>query len=425
MKIFALLIIISAWLLGLVGCTPTGGSAAMKLVQSNQERIMNPQVNTGDQAALTTGNNAFAFSLYQYLSSQPGNLIFSPFSISEALAMTYAGAQGETAQQMASALHFTLPQDRLHPAFNALDQQLNNPANGGSDQGFNLSVVNALWGQQGFTFLPAFLDTLSQNYGAGMRLLDFQNAPDPSRQTINNWVSDQTKQKIKDLLPQGSIMTTTRLVLTNAIYFKASWTSPFDANKTKDRPFFLLDGTQISVPSMQETEDLGYATMGDTQAVELAYANSDLSMVILLPKAGSLDALVANLDAANLDSLLSEITSTHVTLTLPKFTFNSSFDLRAALSTLGMPDAFTSGKADFSGMDGQQDLLIQGVLHKAFIAVDEQGTVAAAATGIMVGISALPLSKVQVTVDHPFIFLIVNHNTGTILFIGRVVDPRS
>ncbi len=222
MKRFLLVLVISGLLFSLAACSPAGGSPSAQIVQSDKPRITNPSASPDDLAALTAGNSAFAFSLYQVLRSQTGNLLFSPFSISEALAMTYAGARGETAQQMAAALHFTLPPERLHPAFNALDQLLNPPASSAqnaADQGFKLSVVNALWGQQGFTFQPAFLDILSQDYGAGMRLLDFKDAAEPSRQTINTWVSDQTQQKIQNLLPPGSVQPTTRLVLTNAVYF--------------------------------------------------------------------------------------------------------------------------------------------------------------------------------------------------------------
>jgi serpin B len=428
MKNYVLLLVVSSLLFSLAACGPSGGKASAQIVQSDKPRIASPQSNPDDLAALTAGNSAFAFNLYQVLRSQSGNLLFSPFSISEALAMTYAGARGETAQQMAAALHFTLTPDRLHPAFNALDQLLNSQgsaAQNASDQGFKLSVVNALWGQQGFSFLPPFLDTLSENYGAGMRLLDFKGATEASRQAINAWVSDQTQQKIQDLLPQGSVLPTTRLVLTNAVYFKAAWAFQFKAEDTHDQPFFLSDGSQVTVPTMHQTESLGYAANSGVQVVELPYSNSSLSMVILLPPAGTLDSFEASLDPAKLASLLAGLnTSQEVTLTLPKYKYDASFDLNDALSALGMPDAFDAGKADFSGMDGQKDLLIQGVLHKAYIAVDEQGTEAAAATGVVVGLTAMPVGSVTVNVDHPFLFLITDRSSGTILFVGRVMDPR-
>jgi serpin B len=425
MKRYLLVLVVFGLLFSLAACSPSGGYPSAQIVQSDKPRIANPQASPDDLAALTAGNSGFALNLYQVLRSQPGNLLFSPFSISEALAMTYAGARGETAQQMAAVFHFTLPQDRLHPAFNALDQQLNqsgSAAQNASDQGFKLSVVNALWGQQGFTFLPAFLEILSQDYGAGMRLLDFKDAPEPSRQAINAWVSDQTQQKIQDLLSQGSVQPTTRLVLTNAVYFKATWASQFKPEDTYDRPFFLSDGSQVSVPTMKLHESLGYTDIDGMQVVELPYAGSNLSMVILLPTAGTLDSFEASLDATKLASLLDGLTpSQEVTLTLPKFKFDASFDLNAALSALGMPDAFDAARADFSGMDGQKDLSIQRVLHKSFIVVDEQGTEAAAATGVTIDRAAI---SVTVNVDHPFLFLITDRSSGTILFVGRVMDPR-
>jgi serpin B len=418
----------------LVGCSPISNplrtsvpDTSIQLDQSSLTRISNPQVSNSDQQALVSGNSTFAVNLLQFLNSQSGNLIFSPFSISEALAMTYAGARGETEQQMASALHFTLPQNNLHSAFNALDQKLNGLSTGqsGSDQNFQLNIVNSIWGQKGFTFLPAFLDILSQNYGAGVRLLDFENATEPSRQEINNWVSDQTQQKIQDLLPEGSVLPTTRMVLTNAVYFKAEWEYPFQAGNTQNRPFTLADATQVDVPTMHEAAGFGYAESGGVQVVDLPYANSNMSMVIFLPENGSLDSFVNSLTTEKITDLLNSLSTTQeVSLDLPKFKFDASFNLNDALSTLGMPDAFTSGKADFSGMDGKKDLLIQGVLHKAFIAVDEQGTEAAAATGVVVGLAAIPVNQVTVKVDHPFLFMIVDHDTGTVLFLGRVVDPR-
>ena len=428
MKRSILLLVVASLLFSLAACSPSGSQTSAQIVQSSKPRTANPQASPDDLAALIAGNSAFAFNLYQALRSQPGNLLLSPVSISEALAMTYAGAQGETAQQMAAALHFSLPQDRLHPAFNALDQQLTplgSAAQNGSDPGFKLSVVNALWGQQGFSFLPAFLDTLSQNYGAGMHLLDFQKATEPSRQAINTWVSDQTQQKILNLLPEGSVQPSTRLVLTNAVYFKAAWAFQFRPEDTHDLPFTLADGTPVNVPTMKEVESLGYAETDGVQVVDLPYAGSSLSMVILLPAAGKLDALEAALSPAKLAALLNGLSSAQeVTLSLPKFKFTTAFDLNAAMTSLGMIDAFDSAKADFSGMDGQKDLLIQGILHKAFIAVDEQGTEAAAATAVVVGLTSMPVDNVTVTVDHPFLFLITDRSSGTILFVGRVTDPR-
>ncbi|MBM3175326.1 MAG: serpin family protein, partial [Chloroflexi bacterium] len=223
-------------------CAPT---QAGEVVQSEKQRITSPNVNQADQAALVDGNNAFALDTYQVIRKAEGNLFFSPYSISLALAMTYAGARGTTAQQMANTLHFTLPQEQLHPAFNSLDTELSQRgqgAKGKDEKGFRLNIVNAIWGQKGYKFLPEFLDTLAQNYGAGLRTLDFKQASEASRITINDWVSQQTEGRIKDLIPKGAIDPLTRLVLTNAIYFNAAWQFPFKKESTKDGAFHLLDG---------------------------------------------------------------------------------------------------------------------------------------------------------------------------------------
>ena len=267
-------------LLGLVGCgipgsVPGGDRPPGQSVWSDKERITSPNVAPPDLADLVAGNSAFAFDLYQFLREEGnGNLFYSPHSISLALAMTYAGARGETERQMADTLHFTLPQDRLHPAFNGLDLELahrGEGAQGKDGEGFRLHIVNALWGQEGYEFLSEFLDTLAENYGAGLRLLDFASAPEASRVTINDWVSEQTETRIEDLIPQGIIDPETRLVLTNAIYFNAAWSTPFIPDLTEDGPFYLLDGGQVSVPMMRQTTSFGYAEGEGYQAVELPY----------------------------------------------------------------------------------------------------------------------------------------------------------
>ena len=247
--LFAVLWLVLAGCAGVTGLAPNQPAAG--LVKSEQLRNTAPSVAPADMATLSTGNSAFAFDLYQALRKKDGNLFYSPYSISLALAMTYAGARGETAQQMATTLHLTLPPERLHPAFDLLDLQLaqrEQGAKGTDGKGFRLNIVNAIWGQQGYQFLPDFLDTLAENYGAGLRVLDFQKAAEPARVTINNWVDAQTEGKIKNLIPPGAIDAMTRLVLTNAIYFNAAWAQPFDKNATADGPFTLLDGSQVTVP---------------------------------------------------------------------------------------------------------------------------------------------------------------------------------
>ena len=406
-----------------------GQPQTIAFVQSNKARAAMAPAANADLPALVTGNNAFAWDLYQKLAQQEGNLFYSPYSISLALAMTYAGARDATEEQMARTMHYTLPQDRLHPAFNNLDltlAQRGQGAKGKDGQGFRLNIANALWGQQGYQFLPGFLDLLAQNYGAGLRLLDFARAPEDSRVTINKWVSDQTENKIKDLIAPGAIVPATRLVLTNAIYFNAAWADQFKPEETQDGPFNLLDGSKVTVPMMHQTASFGYAEGDGYQAVELPYDKNELSMVILLPQAGKFQTFESTLDASHAATLVQNLKYKRVALTMPKFKFDSSFTLADALQALGMRDAFTYGPANFSGMDGTRDLFIGQVVHKAFVAVDEQGTEAAAATAvIMTAGAAMPEQPVAVTIDRPFVFLIRDIQTGAILFVGRVVNPKA
>jgi serpin B len=311
--------------------------------------------------------------------------------------------------------------------FNSLDLQLKQRGQGakGKDgEGFRLHVVNAIWGQKDYKFLAQFLDVLAQNYGAGLRILDFINEAEQSRITINKWVSDQTEEKIKDLIPPGAINHLTRLVLTNAIYFNAAWQYPFNENGTANGLFHLLNGSDVTVPMMKQTESLRYAEGDNHQAVELPYDGQELSMVILLPKAGQLDAFEKSLDVELVKAIIGKLETRQVALTMPKFEYESSFGLKQALSTLGMGVAFTPD-ADFSGMNGERDLLIQDVLHKAFVSVDEAGTEAAAATAVIVGVTSIPAQPVEVKIDRPFIFLIRDIPTGSIIFVGRVLDPAA
>jgi serpin B len=328
---------------------------------------------------------------------------------------------------MADTLQFYLSQAQLHPAFNSLDLQLAQRGQGakGSDgKGFRLHVVNAIWGQQGFSFLPDYLDLLAQNYGAGLRLLDFVKAAESSRQTINNWVSQQTEEKINNLLPPGSINEMTRLVLTNAIYFNAAWLSQFKPESTIDGQFHLLNGSDVPAKMMNQTELLGYVNGGNYQAVELPYDGDELSMIILLPQADHFKDFEAALNNQVVSDIIGSIKYQQVAISMPKFKFESEFSLKDTLSAMGMPVAFT-GDADFSGMDGRTDLEISDVIHKAYVSVDEAGTEAAAASGVIMRLVAVPAQPVQVTIDHPFIFLIRDLKTGAILFVGRVTNPGS
>ena len=409
------------------------GRTAVDELRSDKDRSVSA-VGSADLDELVRGNNAFAFELYRVLNDGEGNLFYSPFSISQALAMTSAGARGETQRQMADTLHYRLPQSSLHPAFNVLDRTLasrgqapgGTPNNDGeTGQYFRLNIANAVWGQEGFQFLPDFLDVLAENYGAGMMVSDFACAPDEARVRINDWVAEETEGKIKDLLPPGALDRSTRLVLTNAIYFNASWHWPFSRSNTRVRPFHLAGGGTVDVPMMTETyRDYGYARGDGYQVVDVPYSWGEMSMTILLPDQGTtLEALEGSLDSDLLDQIVDGIETDYVTLTIPLFEFESEFNLGDTLAGMGMPDAFDD-RADFSGMTGSKDLGISRVVHKAYVSVDEMGTEAAAATGVVTAASGPSKEPIAVTVDRPFIFLIRDIGTGTVLFLGRVSNPN-
>jgi serpin B len=427
MKKIVVIVLTLVLLSPVIASIGTTQPAAGEVLRSDKERITSPDVSSSEQALLVEGNSAFAFALYQALKEKEGNLFYSPYSISLALAMTYAGARGETAQQMADTLHFILEQARLHPAFNWLDAELagrGQGAQGKDGKGFRLNIVNAIWGQKDYEFLTEFLDVLAENYGAGLRILDFINEAEKCRVTINDWVSNQTEGRIEDLIPEGAIDELTRLVLTNAIYFNAAWKYPFDKGMTTDGPFYLLDGGQAAVPMMRQTESFGYTHGNGYQAVELLYDGDELSMVILLPASGDFESFEKELEAQRVHAIIGDMQNTRVTLTIPKFEFESQFSLKGTLSDMGMPIAFSLGEADLSGMNGNRELFISDVVHKAFVAVDEAGTEAAAATAVIVGVTSVPTEPpVEVTIDRPFIFLIRDIETGAILFVGRVLNP--
>jgi serpin B len=425
MKKIVLLALVIVTVSGLAACA---SPAAAAVLQSDKPRITSPVTSQADMAELVDGNSAFAIDLYQVLRDNEGNIFYSPYSISLALAMTWAGARGDTEKEMAEAMNFLLPQDRLHTAFDSLDLALasrGQGAKGKDDTGFRLHVVNATWGQEGYPFLAGYLDILAEDYGAGLRVLDFMKDPEQARITINDWVSQETEEKIKDLIPQGAIDVMTRLVLTNAIYFNAAWQYPFDKNVTSDGDFYTLDGGKVRVPMMRQTETFGYFAGDGYQVVELPYDGRELSMVILLPDQGRFDTFEESLDITQLDTIIPGMPLKDVDLSMPKFTYESSFGLKQALTTLGMVKAFVPDAADFSGMDGREDLFIQDVLHKAFIAVDETGTEAAAASGVVVGTTSVPIDIIRMEINRPFIFLIRDIGTGTILFVGRVLNPAA
>jgi serpin B len=396
------------------------------VIKSDKQRMPAGDASSSDVSTLVAGNTGFALDIYQVLKTNNGNLFFSPYSISEALAMTYAGAAGTTMQQMAKTLHFDLTGTNLHASFNTIDLELQNRGKGskGKDgKGFRLNVVNATWGQKSYAFLPGYLDILAQYYGAGIRLLDFAGSPEGSRGTINKWVSDQTENRIKDLIPGGAITPLTRLVLTNAIYFNAAWESQFTKQATTAGTFHKLDGQTITAKMMRQTKSFKYAETGDCQAIELPYEGQELSMIVILPKENGFNDFSKTLSTQKLGSLLGAMKIRQVNLSMPKFKTEASFSLKQSLTSLGMSNAF-SDSADFSGIDGRKDIRITDVVHKTFVSVDEDGTEAAAATAVIMGATSMPTPPVIMTIDRPFIFLI-RDKTGTVLFMGQILSPEA
>ena len=412
-------------LLGLTGCASPEAPAQASVVQSDLSRNTDTEVPEGSLDVLADGNTAFALDLYQQLQMQEGNLFFSPYSISLALAMTYAGARGATQEQMAQVMHYLLPQEELHPAYNRLEQVLASRSDVEVPEGgepLRINIANAIWGQTGYTFLQSFLDTLALNYGAGLRLVDYITDAEGAREDINAWVSDETEGKIEDLIPPGALNSLTRLVLANAIYFNASWLFPFEEQATQEGEFSLLDGTQVSVPMMYQGEMFAYLERDGFQAIELPYIGNQTSMVIFLPDEGQFETFEEGFSPDHLSEWLEEMSTRNVMLAMPRFEYTSEMNLSQTLQAMGMERAFSD--ADFSGMDGTFELAISDVIHKAFVSVDEEGTEAAAATAVVMRATAIMEPGVELTIDRPFVYLIRDRETGTILFIGRVLNPE-
>jgi serpin B len=408
---------------------PGQASGEAKLTRADIQRDTAPQVDSTDQSALVSGNAAFAFDLYHHLRDQDGNLIYSPYSISVALAMTYAGADGTTAQQIADTLHFTLPQDKLHPAFNALGLALDSrnmtyddPASGEKKTAIQLEIANTLWAQIGFPFKQPFLEMLGRNYDAGVQQTDFINAPESARQAINQWASQKTHDKIQEVVPKGMITPDTRLVLANAIYLNALWQSQFNEDATQDEPFHLLDGSQAQVKMMHQQETFGYASGDGYQAVDLPYMGGQLSMLAIVPDQDRFTDFESAFDAAHFEQIRTATTPQLINLGIPRFEFETGVDLADTLIEMGMPEAF-SNLANFSGMT-DEGLAISHVPHKAYIKASESGTEAAAVTVVIMDRASVAVDEpINLTIDRPFLFVLYDHDTGAILFVGRAVNP--
>lgn len=388
-----------------------------------------------DIEAAVLGNNAFAGDLYQNLAaSRAGkNLFFSPFSVSSALGMTWEGAKGATADEMRSVLH--VPQAdgkpwetaRMHAAIGELSKKFNQP-----DQSFSLVVANALWVEKSMPLREEFLASIQPHYDAKLAPMDFIAEPEAARKQINTWVEEKTKDRIKDLIPAGVIDADTRLVLTNAIYFKAAWPSEFQKELTQEQDFQLADGTKAKVPSMHNPSvNLARHKGKDFEVVELNYEGASVVMTIVMPDSpDGLPAIEKALTADSWKTWTAGLKFTSTDLYLPKFKMETDYPLSEPLQKLGMPLAFTPGKADFTAITDSPDgskLFISAVIHKAFIEVDEKGTEAAAATAVTIqATSAImePEEPKLLRIDRPFLFAIRDRESGTLLFLGRVMDPR-
>lgn len=368
--------------------------------------------------------NAFAVDLYRALKGHEGNLFFSPYSISTALAMTYAGARGETEAQMARTLHFDLDQERLHPAYGSLAAAI---AGGCRRPGCRLMSANSLWVDSQTRLLPGFLDIAKKNYEASIHTVDFRRAIEAACGKINSWVAEKTENKIRRLLQPGSLDPATRSVLVNAVYFDGRWQVGFDTKTTSLQSFTTRTGDRASVDMMTAQARFGYAEDETLQVLEMPYQGKHVSMLVLLPKEPTgLGRLEDSLTAERLDRWCAELAEREVRVYIPRITMTAEFQLSETLAAMGMNDAFSAQKADFSGVDGTRRLSLSAVFHKAYVELNERGTRAAAATGVGMSVTSVPAtaSPPVFRADHPFIMLIRHKETGLILFLGRVEDPR-
>ncbi len=339
------------------------------------------------------------------------------------MAMAYAGARGDTASQISDVLHFSMPDENVHSAFDAIDEEIASHAKGEED--FKLNMANSIWGQKDRPFLPEYLDTLSQYYGAGLHLVDFIQQTEDARQKINQWVSEKTQQKITDLIPPGAVSSLTRLVIVNAIYFKAGWRLPFDQELTKPGNFFFIHGGQTTVQMMHQTGTYGYSNMTQYQALELPYKGDGMSMLIIMPADKEFENIENSLNAEKINEIVKTLEIKKIDLTFPKFSVETGYSITDPLIEMGILNAFAPLAANFSGIDGTRDLYIDKIAHKAYVNVDENGTEAAAATAAMMAATSLePEEPTQVVIDHPFIFAIRDQQTKVILFLGRIYNPK-
>jgi serpin B len=416
----------------IAGCTgPDTAPEASPPAEKTPDMTPPPGSPANGQESVVAANNQFALDLYTHLAEDPEysgeNIFFSPFSISSALAITYEGARGETAREIQEVFAFPGDIPTMREGYLGIIAGINS-----GTSAYSLRMANALWAEETYPFLPEYITIADRTYGAKTTNLGFITNPDTSRLIINQWIEEQTEEKIKDLIPAGSITPLTRLVITNAIYFKGTWVKQFDEEKTTVEDFRTGTGVTVQIPMMQRTDrnaTYGYTETRHLQVLQMPYesdSGKQLSMLVLLPKDGNLATLEQSLDANTLPELQQNLTKQQVMVYFPKFTMETKYSLPRTLSAMGMPTAFT-GSADFSGMDGTGSLYIADVIHQAFVDVNEEGTEAAAATAVIIMKSSAPAEE-QVPVfraDHPFIFIIRDDETGLILFMGRVEHPVS
>jgi serpin B len=396
-----------------------------QLLKSKKAYNSTPNVKDTALETLVNGNNEFAFDLYkQIIATQDGNLFYSPYSLSLASAMTYAGVKGQTKEQIADVFNFLLQDEELHAAFNRLAIELNSRddlPDSSMWQGYTLNTINAIWGQKDYGFKSEYLDVMSENYDAGIRLLDFMLNNKEAIDIINNWIEEQTNGKIEEILTEDNISPLTRIVLTNVIYFRANWRCQFETGDTYNDTFYPLDGSEIAVPMMHQTDHFNYTGGDGYQAIELMYDKGDLSMLIFLPNADNFDDFESSVTADLLDGISADMEFQQVVLTMPKFDYSSYFTMKEILQIMGMTDAFDPETADFTGMTDYA-LWLDDAIHQACISVNEKGTEAVAAS-ITVGVAGSSPEPPQMNINRPFIYLIRDNVTNTILFVGRVMNP--
>ncbi|NHX36764.1 MULTISPECIES: serpin family protein [Halolamina] len=426
----------------LAGCTAPATSQVGISADAPSTPALQPNVDDDTLDELVTGTNTFALDLFDELrtADDAENLLVSPISATIALAMTYAGASGTTREQMREALGYTLDDEQLHAAFNELQRTLSGRGKNLDEDDlpsdydeaddpvpFQLSLVNAIWGQEGVPFRDEYLTSLGNHYGGGLNQVDFVENPDGVREAINAWIADQTDDRIEELLPPGSITPQTVLVLTNAISFMANWRHPFDEEQTEPAEFTALDGSTSTVQMMSQDVQVPAATVDGAQAVELPYVGGRTGMLIVVPPAGEFEAYERTFDVERLGRIVNALEPQRGYVNLPRFEFDSECTLEQSLAALGMPDAFDPDTADFSRMADLSatggNLFVDQVYHETSVSVDEQGTEAVAATGSVINLVSRPPTLLDA--NRPFLFMIRDRPTGTVLFTGHVVDASA